>query len=57
MEYYEAMKKGGKDVELLINMGVGHSFYLDKIALLTDPHTAAQVDHLIAGITDFIKNH
>lgn len=57
MEYYEAMKKGGKDVELLINMGVGHSFYLDKIALLTDPHTAAQADHLIAGITDFIKNH
>ncbi|KAK9283104.1 hypothetical protein L1049_011335 [Liquidambar formosana] len=57
MEYYEAMKKANKDVELLINPGVGHSFYLNTVAVDLDPHTGAQAAGLIAGIADFIKKH
>nr|WIV69101.1 PUCXE24 protein [Pyrus ussuriensis] len=57
MEYFEAMKKANKDVELLINEGVTHSFYLNKIAVDTDPETAAETERLISGIKQFIKNH
>lgn len=57
MEYYEAMKKANKKVELLVNPGMTHSFYLNKIAVDMDPKTAAQTDGLIAGIVEFIKNH
>ncbi|XP_050232158.1 probable carboxylesterase 15 [Mercurialis annua] len=57
MEYYEAMKKANKDVELLISPGMGHSFYLNKIALDMDPITAAQTAALIQGIIEFIKKH
>ncbi|XVF00167.1 hypothetical protein REPUB_Repub03eG0261900 [Reevesia pubescens] len=54
MEFYEAMKKVNKDVELLISPGMGHSFYLDKIAVDMDPNTAAQTSGLIQGIKEFI---
>ncbi|KAF5742470.1 hypothetical protein HS088_TW09G00519 [Tripterygium wilfordii] len=57
MEYYEAMKKANKDVELLINPGMTHSFYLNKIAIDTDPNTAAQTEGLLQGITEFVKKH
>ncbi|CAN6697289.1 unnamed protein product [Malus baccata var. baccata] len=57
IEYFEAMKKANKDVELLINEGVTHCFYLNKIAVDTDPETAAETERLIAGIKQFIKNH
>ncbi len=57
MEYYEALKKANKDVELLINPGMGHSFYLNKIAVDMDPNTAAQTSGLIAGVTEFINKH
>ncbi|KAJ6694823.1 CELL DEATH ASSOCIATED PROTEIN [Salix koriyanagi] len=57
MEYYEAMKEASKDLELLINPGVGHSFYLNKIAVDMDPHTAAQTTALMEGIIEFIKKH
>lgn len=57
MEYYEAMKKAGKDVELMVNAGMGHSFYLNKVAVDMDPQTAAQTDYLIAGIKDFVMKH
>ncbi|KAA8519287.1 hypothetical protein F0562_013543 [Nyssa sinensis] len=57
MEYYEAMKKANKSIELLINHGMGHSFYLNKIAVDMDPQTAQETAKLIAGITEFIKEH
>uniref|UniRef100_A0A7N0UCE5 Alpha/beta hydrolase fold-3 domain-containing protein n=1 Tax=Kalanchoe fedtschenkoi TaxID=63787 RepID=A0A7N0UCE5_KALFE len=57
MEYYEAMKKAGKDVELLMNYKVGHSFYFNKIAVDSDPDTAAQTADLISGIASFINKH
>ncbi|KAL6989562.1 hypothetical protein U1Q18_015315, partial [Sarracenia purpurea var. burkii] len=53
MEYYEAAKKANKDLELMINSGMGHSFYLNKIAVDMDPQTAAESEKLIAGIVDF----
>ncbi|XP_043723651.1 probable carboxylesterase 15 [Telopea speciosissima] len=57
IEYCDAMKKAGKDVEVLVNPGVSHSFYLNKIAVEMDPHTASETGRLIAAITDFIKRH
>ena len=57
MEYYEAMKKAGKDVELFMNYGMGHSFYLNKIAVDMDPETGAQTSRLFQGISEFIRNH
>ncbi|THG05488.1 probable carboxylesterase 15 [Camellia sinensis] len=57
MEYYEELKKANKDVELMINSAMGHSFYLNKIAVDIDRHTAAETEKLIAGIADFVKRH
>ncbi|BFG20557.1 hypothetical protein CerSpe_068310 [Prunus speciosa] len=57
MEYFEAMKKANKDVELLINKGMTHSFYLNKIAVDMDPETASETEVLITRIKEFIKNH
>ncbi|PRQ55731.1 putative carboxylesterase [Rosa chinensis] len=56
MEYYEAMKKAGKDVELLISTGVSHSFYLNKIAVDMDPQTGVQTAILISRIREFVNN-
>ncbi|KAB1223170.1 putative carboxylesterase 17 [Morella rubra] len=57
MEYYEAMKKANKAVELLISPGMGHSFYLNKIAVDMDPNTAKQTENLFIGIAGFINKH
>lgn len=57
MEYYEAMKAANKEVEILMSKEMGHSFYLNKIALKLDPETAAESDRLFAGIARFIKQH
>lgn len=55
MEYYEAMKKANKDVELFVSEGMSHSFYLNKIAVDMDPNTAAQTEFLIARVKQFIE--
>ncbi|EOY19600.1 hypothetical protein QUC31_006028 [Theobroma cacao] len=57
MEYYEAMRNANKEVELLISPGMGHSFYLNKIAVDMDPNYAAQTASLIAGIKEFVNKH
>ena len=57
MEYDEAMKKANKDVELFVNKGATHSFYLNKIAVDMDPNTGAQTEALIARIKEFIEQH
>ncbi|GAV74932.1 Abhydrolase_3 domain-containing protein [Cephalotus follicularis] len=57
MEYYEAMNKANKYVDLFISPGMGHSFYLNKIALDMDPNTGAQTEALIKGVIMFIKKH
>ncbi|PON59712.1 Alpha/beta hydrolase fold [Parasponia andersonii] len=57
MEYYEAMKKANKDIELHLSPGMGHSFYLNKIAVDMDPDTAAQTGGFISRVIEFIKTH
>lgn len=57
MEYYEAMNKAKKEVELVINGGMGHSFYLNKIAVDLDPDTGAQTTKLVNAVVDFINRH
>ncbi|CAJ1978292.1 unnamed protein product [Sphenostylis stenocarpa] len=57
MEYYEATQEAKKDVELFVNRGVTHSFYLNKIAVAMDPNAGAQTDALIARIKQFIEQH
>ncbi|KAL0380074.1 UNVERIFIED_CONTAM: putative carboxylesterase 15 [Sesamum angustifolium] len=57
MEFYEVMKRGGKEVELMRSDGVGHSFYLNKIAVDMDPKTAQETQKLFQGIKDFIQSH
>ncbi|XP_031257478.1 probable carboxylesterase 15 [Pistacia vera] len=54
LEYCEAMKKAGKEVEILINNGMGHSFYF---AMDMDPETAVQANKLIEDMANFIINH
>lgn len=57
LEFYEAMKGAAKEVELLMSNGVGHSFYLNKVAVDMDPKTAEETDKLFGGIKQFIHNH
>lgn len=57
MEYYEALKEANKDVELMVNKGMSHSFYLNKIAVDMDPATGVETERLIAGIADFVETH
>ncbi|XP_016472904.1 strigolactones hydrolase CXE15 [Nicotiana tabacum] len=58
MEFYEAMKKGKKDVELFINSnGVGHSFYLNKISVEMDPVTGSETEKLFEAVAEFISKH
>ncbi|KAK7314080.1 hypothetical protein VNO77_39289 [Canavalia gladiata] len=57
MEYYEAMLKANKDVELFVSKGMTHCFYLNKIAVDMDPNTASQTNALIARIQEFVEKH
>ncbi|KAJ0043128.1 hypothetical protein Pint_18455 [Pistacia integerrima] len=54
LEYCEAMKKTGKEVEILINNGMGHSFYF---AMDMDPETVVQANKLIEDMANFIIKH
>lgn len=57
MEYCEAMKKAKKEVEVFVSEGMGHGFYLNKIAIDTDSNTSAQTQALIERVKEFIDNH
>jgi acetyl esterase/lipase len=57
LEYCEAMKKAGKEVEVLFSHGVSHSFYLNKFAVDMDPTTSERTRELIAAIKDFVARH
>ncbi|CAJ1958763.1 unnamed protein product [Sphenostylis stenocarpa] len=57
MEYYEAMKKGNKEVELYVSKGMTHSFYLNKVGVDTDPNVSAQTDALFTRVKEFIEKH
>ncbi|GAB4858624.1 hypothetical protein Ancab_010097 [Ancistrocladus abbreviatus] len=57
MEYYEAMKKAGREVALFVSGGMTHSFYLNKIAVEKDPNTKIHTERLFQGIVEFISMH
>ncbi|XP_047946224.1 probable carboxylesterase 17 [Salvia hispanica] len=57
MEFYEAMKKAGKEIELFTSHDVGHSFYLNKVAVDSDPKVAEETRKLFEVITRFINTH
>lgn len=57
MEYYEAMKKANKEVDLFVSKGMTHSFYLNKIAVDLDPTVGAQMNALIGRVKEFIEKH
>lgn len=57
MEFYEALKKAGKDVELFVSHNMTHSFYLNKLAVDNDPDTKSQTEKLFEGIVEFIRRH
>lgn len=57
MEYCEAMKKAGKEVEVFYQAEVGHSFYLNKFAVDEDEITGKRTEELILAIKDFVDRH
>ncbi|KAJ4771964.1 alpha/beta-Hydrolases superfamily protein [Rhynchospora pubera] len=57
LEYYEAMKKAGKEVELLMSHGMGHTFYLNKFAVESDPVTSERTTDLVQKIKMFVESH
>ncbi|KAH0464823.1 hypothetical protein IEQ34_004926 [Dendrobium chrysotoxum] len=57
MEYCEAMKKAGKEVEVFFQTDVGHSFYLNKFAVDEDEITGKRTEELILAIKDFVDRH
>lgn len=56
LEYCEAMKAGGHEVEVFISESVGHSFYFNEIAIKSDPHIAEQTSNLLQTVDQFIKS-
>lgn len=57
MEFFEALKNAGKNVELYVSNNMTHSFYLNKMAVDHDRETKAQTEKLYEAIIDFIKSH
>ncbi|TVU19356.1 hypothetical protein EJB05_35500, partial [Eragrostis curvula] len=57
LEYCNALRAAGKDVEVLINRGMSHSFYLNKYAVDMDPTTGERAQELIDAIRSFVSRH
>ncbi|KAF8765642.1 hypothetical protein HU200_008135 [Digitaria exilis] len=57
LEYCEALRAAGKEVEVLINRGMSHSFYLNKYAVDMDPTTGERARELIDAIKSFVSRH
>lgn len=53
-EYYEAMKKAKKEVDLFVSEGMGHCFYLNSGDVEMDAFTAQQTLSLAQKIKHFI---
>jgi len=56
LEYCEAMKNAGHEVEVYISENVGHSFYLNEIAIKYDPITAKETSKFLQAADRFIKS-
>ncbi|XP_040380207.1 probable carboxylesterase 15 [Oryza brachyantha] len=57
LEYCDALRAAGKDVEVLINRGMSHSFYLNKYAVDMDPATGERTRELVDAIRSFVDRH
>ena len=57
LEYCDALRAAGKEVEVLINRGMSHSFYLNKFAVDMDPTTGERAQELIDAIKSFVARH
>lgn len=57
LEYCDALRDAGKEVEVLINRGMSHSFYLNKYAVEMDPTTGEQAQELVDAIKRFVARH
>lgn len=57
LEYCEAMKKAGKEVEVVVSREVSHSFYLNKFAVDNDPITGQRTHELLLAINHFVARH
>uniref|UniRef100_A0A0E0L2H7 Alpha/beta hydrolase fold-3 domain-containing protein n=1 Tax=Oryza punctata TaxID=4537 RepID=A0A0E0L2H7_ORYPU len=57
LEYCDALRAAGKDVEVLVNRGMGHSFYLNKYAVDMDPATGERTRELVDAIKSFVDRH
>ncbi|KAL6909961.1 hypothetical protein ACP4OV_001219 [Aristida adscensionis] len=57
LEYCDALRAAGKEVEVLLNRGMSHAFYLNKYAVEMDPTTGERTQELIDAIISFIARH
>jgi acetyl esterase/lipase len=57
LEYCDTLRAAGKDVEVLLSRGMSHAFYLNKLAVDTDPTTGERTQELIDAIVSFISRH
>ncbi|CAM0955510.1 unnamed protein product [Alopecurus aequalis] len=57
LEYCDALRAAGKEVEVLVNRGMSHSFYLNKFAVEMDPTTGERAQELIDAIKSFVARH
>ncbi|CAL4900754.1 unnamed protein product [Urochloa decumbens] len=57
LEYCDALRAAGKEVEVLVNRGMGHSFYLNKYAVDMDPVTGERARELVDAIKSFVSRH
>ncbi|KAL6909962.1 hypothetical protein ACP4OV_001220 [Aristida adscensionis] len=57
LEYIDALRAAGKEVEVLINRGMSHSFYLNKYAVDMDPVTGERTRELIDAVKSFVSRH
>jgi acetyl esterase/lipase len=54
LEYCEALRAAGKEVDVLINRDMSHSFYLNKFAVDMDPTTGERTQELVDAIKSFV---
>jgi acetyl esterase/lipase len=57
LEYCDALRAAGKEVDVLINRGMSHAFYLNKFAVEMDPATGERTQELIDAIKSFVARH
>uniref|UniRef100_A0A0E0DRC4 Alpha/beta hydrolase fold-3 domain-containing protein n=1 Tax=Oryza meridionalis TaxID=40149 RepID=A0A0E0DRC4_9ORYZ len=57
LEYCDALRAAGKDVEVLVSRGMSHTFYLNKYAVDMDPATGERTRELVDAIKSFVDRH